>query len=146
MHVCVRPPWHQTGRKKPTRYGSVHLCGCTFIGAEASRFRPLGLFCFCRIGLSQDVQAKGAGGGDGSGASTGGKAKSAAQEPPAPTPAKREDVVFDVTDKNLQKVMRMRMRMVMRMVMMPSLCVCCHPINSGRQFTPLGVCGWINRG
>ena len=25
-------------------------------------------------------------------------------EPPAPTPAKREDVVFDVTDKTLQKV------------------------------------------
>lgn len=25
-------------------------------------------------------------------------------EPPAPTPAKREDVVFEVTDKTLQKV------------------------------------------
>lgn len=27
-------------------------------------------------------------------------------EPPAPTPAKREDVVFEVTDKTLQKASR----------------------------------------
>lgn len=62
--------------------------------------------CICiPTGLSvvQDVKAKGAA----EGKDVGGKKKKApaAGEPPAPTPAKREDVVFDVTDKNMQKVM-----------------------------------------
>eukprot|EP00752_Nemacystus_decipiens_P010745 g9566.t2 len=36
--------------------------------------------------------------------SSGGGSKKKSTEPPAPTPAKREDVVFEVTDKTLQKV------------------------------------------
>lgn len=38
------------------------------------------------------------------GGSSSGKQDKKKDEPPAPTPAKREDVVFDVTDKTLQKV------------------------------------------
>lgn len=53
----------------------------------------------------QGVKAQGAKEGKDNG---GGGKKNTPQdkkgEPPAPTPAKREDVVFDVTDKTLQKV------------------------------------------
>lgn len=55
----------------------------------------------------QGVKAQGAKEGKDNGvkgASSSGKQDKKKDEPPAPTPAKREDVVFDVTDKTLQKV------------------------------------------
>lgn len=44
--------------------------------------------------------------------SGGGKKKDKSAEPPAPTPAKREDVVFEVTDKTLQKVQKIFVHLV----------------------------------
>lgn len=93
-----------TGRDTVTTHGAFHsfphsptLCGWLLHVST----------CICgrlSVGFGQDVQAKGAAEGkDG-----GGKKKEKTPgtgEPPAPTPTKREDVIFDVTDKNIQKVM-----------------------------------------
>lgn len=52
----------------------------------------------------QGVKAQGAKEGKDSGGGKQSNAQDKKDEPPAPTPAKREDVVFDVTDKTVQKV------------------------------------------
>lgn len=55
-------------------------------------------------GGEQQAEGRGTKASKGSKATSKSSAKKAQEEPPAPTPAKREDVVFDVTDKNLQQV------------------------------------------
>lgn len=60
------------------------------------------LWCVLRLCSSPDADF--AQGVHQKGVKEGKASTSKKNEPPAPTPAKREDVVFEVTDKTLQKV------------------------------------------